>query len=106
MVSKMKNKLKLDYNLAVENYIKAFCKKHGIDFEFWISDEVGSVCNIGDYFFDFQDIKTDIDLNVSTKENESIFAWQTYVLEAQEKKAKYQINFKSWLKGVRNENRI
>ena len=41
-----------------------FAKKHDYQFDGWVADEVGTVACFGDYFFDFTDIKYDIDNEV------------------------------------------
>src|SRR5574344_1184048 len=54
--------MKEQYIHACNAYAKAFAKKHDYHFDGWV--EVGTVACFGDYFFDFTDIKFDIDNNI------------------------------------------
>ncbi len=90
------NTLKELYNNVVKIYIDQFCEKHEIDFDSWIGDNVGEIACIGDYYFNFSDIKFDIDNNVPEK---YIFNWYNIVLELHEQN-KDILNFKSYCKGA------
>lgn len=68
----------MDYEDACNNYIKAFCEKHEIDFDFWVSDIPGTVAFFGDYSFSFTDIVWDINSN---QPKENIFEWFEFYLE-------------------------
>ncbi len=101
----MKNKTKLltgleiEFNIVVEKYINKFVKKHGYEFSNWVSDEVGSIaCFIDQYFFNFNDIRYDIDNNIKKV---LIFRWQD---DGVEDGGKNNINFKSYIKGLRYED--
>ncbi len=101
----MKNKTKLltgleiEFNVVVEKYINKFVKKHGYEFSNWVSDEIGSIaCFIDQYFFNFDDIRYDIDNNIK---KELIFRWQD---DGVEDGGKNNINFKSYIKGLRYED--
>ena len=62
---KKSKKLEKKYNRIVRKYIKLFEKKQGIEFGWWVIDLVGGIANFGSYyFFDFLDIKFDIDNNI------------------------------------------
>ena len=79
-----------------EMYISKFEKKHGYEFSSWVSDEVGGICCfIEQYFFNFDDIRYDIDNNVKKG---LIFKWQD---DGVENEAKDNINFKSYVMGAR-----
>lgn len=68
------NKLKEDYEIACNNYIKEFVKKQKYKFDYWIADEVGGIASfIEQYYFNFSDIKYDIDNNIKKG---VIFEWQ------------------------------
>ena len=57
--------IKKQYEIAVNAYIERFVKKHGYEFTYWVSDEVGgTACFIEQYYFNFTDIKYDIDNKV------------------------------------------
>jgi hypothetical protein len=52
------------YNKVVHSYIKLFCHKQGIDFDFWIGGQIGGIASFNDwYHYNFLDIKFDIDSN-------------------------------------------
>ena len=54
--------LKSRHEETISQYIKVFCEKQELDFEFWVGDQ--TVAHFGDnYFFNFMDIKYDIDTN-------------------------------------------
>lgn len=53
--------MKQAYNKAVSAYIKAFCKKQDLQFDFWVCDDPGTVAFFGDYCFNFDDIRFDLD---------------------------------------------
>ena len=57
-----KQKLKEKYEKACNEYVKLFCEKHDIEFDFWISNEVGGMASFGEFYaFDMETIRQDID---------------------------------------------
>lgn len=92
----MKTKLQINYEKAVQAYIDAFCDKYGTYLEYWVANEIGGICYIRARFFNFHDIKLDIDLNAP--EN-TILDWYDWSIEDKKNK----INYKSWLMGLRPE---
>jgi hypothetical protein len=87
--------LKAYYEKACNDYLKAFCKKHGFYFSdaYWVADEVGTVAGVADYFFDMQTIIADIDAGADKYE---LIKWYDYCLEIQ---AEATTDYKNWLKG-------
>src|SRR3990170_485175 len=84
-------KLKEQYNLVCEEYIKHFCKKQEYEFSGWVMDHVGGVAIfIEQYFFSLDDIVTDINFNCPKG---LIFEWQDDNVEADE-----PINYWSYAK--------
>lgn len=80
----------------VELYIAKFEKKHGYEFSSWASSDIGGICCfIEQYFFNFEDIRYDIDNNVKKG---LIFQWQD---DGVENESKDNINFKSYVMGAR-----
>ena len=71
-------KAQAEYEASCNTYIKLFCLKHDIDFDFWVSDIPGSVAFFGDYSFCFTDIVWDIN---SDQPKEKIFEWFEFYLE-------------------------
>jgi len=89
-------KLKEQYDLVSQEYIKHFCKKQEYEFSYWVSDHIGGIaCFIEQYFFSLDDIVTDINFNLPKG---LIFEWQDHNLEVKEGD---QINYYSYSKGLR-----
>lgn len=101
------NNLKQSYESAANNYLKAFCLKHGFDYEpdCWVGKYVGTICQIGDYFVDMETIRTDIDMNA--KEDEFI-KWYDYSLRVGTLGCTGIPNFENWLRRcpVKSEEEI
>ena len=61
----MKKQLRSDYEKACNAYLKAFCEKHGYDYEDavrnWVGGDVGGITECADLFVNMDDIITDID---------------------------------------------
>jgi len=53
--------MKKRFEKVVAEYVKAFCKKQDLSFEFWVADQVGTVGLFSDYYIDFSDLKLDMD---------------------------------------------
>lgn len=85
--------LKEQYEKIVNKYTDRFCKKHGLELDFWVADDIGGVAMLGDYFFSFNDIRLDIDTN---QKKEAIFEWYEIMLESN-----VNINYYNWIKGFR-----
>lgn len=87
------------YNKAVTAYRKAFEKKHGLEFDEWVCDEVGTVgCfNCGMFYIDFNDLKTDIDLGAPKGK---FIEWYDFTLDAYYKNEPL-INYKTFLKLIK-----
>jgi len=89
----MKN-LRKTYENSVKEYLSQFIIKHDFpELEFWVGDEIGGIAQIGDYYFNFQDIKLDIDDNIPEP---TILDWYEYSVENEIK-----VSFKKWLDGRR-----
>lgn len=82
--------LEAKYNAVVRKYIEEFEKKQGVNFEFWVADRVGEMACFGAYFFDFIDIRVDINENVS---KDVILEWHNFILEEG-----LNINYRTFLK--------
>jgi hypothetical protein len=72
----MKKVLKANYEKAVQGYVKEFCKRTDLRFEDWVDGTGGNVL-LGDYYFNFDDIKYHIDNNLN---NDLIFDWYDVVV--------------------------
>ena len=83
-------------NKILKKYIKKFEKKHGLTFEFAVSDDLMDVICFGDVlFFSINDIVYDID----TKQPNGLIIDWLYDSINQDK----YINFYSYSKGLRYE---
>jgi hypothetical protein len=81
--------MKEQYEKAVQRYINAFCDKQNLEFGFWAAEEVGEVCFINDFSFDFSDIRRDIDNKVPIGK---IIEWYDYSMINQP-----SMDYKIWL---------
>ena len=86
------------YVEAVNEYVQAFCDKHGYGKpEGWVANRVGETLIVSDMFVDFADIKIDIDHNVP----EEVFEqWYNYTLRLRELGCKKNINYWSFSLGA------
>ena len=78
--------------------VEKFAKKHELDFDYWISDQVGTVaCFSHHYFFQMSEIVYDLN---SKQPKGLIVQWQQESIENQHK----TINFFSYSIGLRYED--
>ena len=96
--------LRLAYEAAVTNYLSAFMKQYDLscDPEPWVGNEVGTIAEVGDYFFGFDDIKRCVDEDVKW---EDLIEWYDYTMEAVPLGFN-NINLKSWLMGAPRVNQM
>ena len=94
--------LRLAYEAAVTNYLAAFMEQYDLscDPEPWVGNEIGTIAEVGDYFFGFDDIKRCVDEDV---EWQDLIEWYYYNLECSTL-GLYTINLKSWLNGAPRVN--
>jgi hypothetical protein len=91
-----RDELRQAYRAVANAYLKAFEKKHHATLEFWVSDEVGGTAYIGDHYFDFEDIRFDIDNRLP---KDMIWEWSDAAIAMYE--SGERINLYSWSKGLR-----
>ncbi len=55
--------MKKRYDNVVNEYVEAFLKRQDMEgqFEHWVGNMIGGICAVGDYFFNFDDIRYDVD---------------------------------------------
>ena len=96
--------LRLAYEAAVTNYLSAFMKQYDLscDPEPWAANEIGTIAEVGDYFFSFYDIKRCVDENVKW---EDLIEWYDYTTEVSIL-GLTTINLKSWLMGAPRVNQM
>lgn len=87
-------KFKKKYEESCNKYVKEFCKKQDVEFEFWISNEVGGIASCSNYYFNFQDIVWDVNSN---QPKGLIFDWYEESIENIEN----AINYRSYTQGLR-----
>ena len=86
--------LKEQFNEITKEYVSLFSKKHDIEFDGWIGDNVGEIAFFADYFVDFEDIRYDIDNDIEEKK---FFEW--YDMEIDLALAgKPTVNYRNFLK--------
>ena len=96
--------LRLAYEAAVTNYLSAFMKQYDLscDPEPWVGNEVGTIAEVGDYFFGFDDIKRCVDEDVKWQD---LIEWYDYNTEVSIL-GLTTINLKSWLMGAPRVNQM
>ncbi len=88
-------KLKKQHEKVCNDYIKAFCKKQDLEFQFWVADIVGEIACFGDiFFFDFTEIVHDIK---TEQPPQKIIQWLNERLETSDN----FVNYYSYTKGFR-----
>lgn len=90
--------LRLAYEVACTNYLSAFMKQYDLtcDPEPWVGNEIGTIAEVGDYFFGFDDIRRCVDENVKWQD---LIEWYDYNIEVGILGLP-TINLKSWLMGA------
>lgn len=65
-----REELRLNYKEACNAYLRAFCEKHGYDYEpdTWVANDPGGIAEIADMFVSMADIITDIDRDAPEEE--------------------------------------
>lgn len=76
-------------------YIDLFEIKHDIEFDYWCGNNHGGVAAFGDYFFNYENIKYDIDNDIK---NDLILDWHDYIL------SEIDIPFKLYVKLIGESN--
>jgi hypothetical protein len=90
------------YEFVCNEWVKKFCNKQLIDFDGWVSNEVGGIASFCcQYFFSLSDIILDI----NTKQPKGlIFQWQSDGVDFNLSNTVPQnINYKSYTMGLRYE---
>lgn len=86
----------VSFEKAAMQYVLLFCVKHGFDVNdcYWVNDRVGTVLSCADHFFQFDDIRFDIDRNLP--EN-TIMDWYESTMELRAK-GEFTPNLESYYK--------
>lgn len=90
--------LKDSYADACEKYLQAFCANYEFQYESdaWVAGEVGTIANVGDYFFGFDVIKYCVDNDL--KDYNELLNWYDHTLNCGQLGLPIP-NFESWHKG-------
>jgi|JI10StandDraft_1071094.scaffolds.fasta_scaffold694316_3 hypothetical protein len=91
-----KRSLRASFNLVAKDYIAAFEKKQGLEFDGWVGDFVGGSACFGDHFIHLDDIRIDIDNGVRKGD---IIAWLVG-----NSLSKDPVNFYSWTHGMKHKD--
>lgn len=98
----MRTKLKSDYEKACNAYLKAFCEKHGYDYQdaaqSWVGGEVGGITECSDLFVNMENIIADIDLDVPKEEFIKYYDYCLRVGSIDYGKIRTP-NYRSWITG-------
>ena len=92
-----KETLKENYEKACNEYLKAFCEKHGFDFQdsYWIGDRIGEIADVCSYCVDMQTIVDDINFYAP---EDGFLKWYEYTLDMRLLGAGTTPNFRSWIR--------
>lgn len=81
-MDKYRSILKNSFEDACNAYLRAFCDKHGYDYEdardSWAAGDVGGIAMCGDQFVSMETIRTDIDMDAPEGE---FLKWYDYCSE-------------------------
>lgn len=90
--------LKDSYADACEKYLQAFCANYEFQYEknAWVANQVGTIANVGDYFFGFDVIKYCVDNDL--KDSNELLNWYDHTLTCGDLGLSIP-NFESWHKG-------
>jgi len=80
------NKLKDQLENIIDKYIDLFYQKHDLVLDFWVADNVGTIAQFGDYYFDFNVIRYDLETD---QPKDNLIKWYDEMLE-NEKYINYQ----------------
>ena len=96
-------KLKTEYDIICNTFVEKFAKKHDIEFDYWIAEEIGGIASFSEqYFFNFSDIILDLTTN---QPKYSILKWQDDEVEqSMTTDIPRYINYKSYTMGLRQKD--
>lgn len=93
--TKKLNELRDIYEDVCNEYARRFCEKQDMAWEGWVADQVGTVACCSDFFFNFEDIK--LDLQYSVKKGE-IIDWYYGAMDD-------NVNYYAHVKGFRKNKK-
>jgi len=93
-MTKRIERLKQDLEDAISVYVAIFCKKHDLSFEGWAGDKSGEIGQFGDYYFDFSQIRYDLETD---QPKDNLIKWYDYSLELAMQQKTF-MNYETWCK--------
>jgi len=94
--------LKERYQSVAKAYLNKFIRKQKLDFDGWVSDDIGGIASFCcQYFFNLDDIRYDIDNNCEVG---LILRWQEDGVDYHMKGNFDTINYHSYSSGLRYED--
>ncbi len=93
--------LNSDYRLACVNYVCAFAKKQGLEFDYFMNEMTCDIAVMSDYYFELPDIIYDIQ---TSQPKGLILKWQNDGIEYLMKHGFGSINYQSYCAGLRYED--
>lgn len=94
-----------EYECICNEIVEMFCRKHGLTFDGWVSDEVGGIASFScQYFFNLSDIILDMSTN---QPKGMILNWQSEDVDFNMFNERQQhINYKSYIMGLRHSHLV
>lgn len=80
---------------TINEYISLFEEKQEMYLDFWTGDDIGGTAFMADCYFDFQDIRYDLETN---QEKGEIIDWHWHVTD----KKNVYMNYSSWCMGAKH----
>lgn len=99
-----KKDLKQNYEQACNDYLKAFCDMYELQYEgdeAWVARQHGTLAYIGDYYFNFDDIRLCVDRRIPWNE---VISWYDYNTQVHDIGLDC-INLESWIMGAPRASR-
>lgn len=80
------------YQKACEEYLHAFCEKHGFDYDdtCWVNNDVGTIAFVGDYCLSMETIIVDIEENAPKNKFIEYFDFKF--------DSSHNYNYRTWLR--------
>jgi len=97
MKAPRKSKLKKALELAVLAYVDKFCKKHEVEVEYFVADDLLGIVSVSDFSMKISDIVLDID---TKQPKHGFIEWYDQTID-RGMENKQTINYKSWCMGLR-----
>lgn len=86
------------FEKSVRLYCNIFCRKHKLYTPTWIGERIGTIANFGDYVFDFDSVRYDIDYDVPKG---YIIEWLDYNTEKYYSNDKQTISYEYFVTAIK-----